>query len=354
MKISGLTQKITIAFQLILLVFSLVAFALSCSNENSSDKDNLNEFFGILERAEVLSITLETDIQTLIDNKESEDKHYQPATLSIFDNGKPTVNMKIEVRPRGVTRRRLCDFPPVMLKAPKELREELDLKDTDNVKLVSYCKDDPLFKDIVLKEYLCYRLFNILTDFSYTVKLAKVSYKDSKSKHETVEKMGFMIEPTDVMAARLGCEVVGEEVPVKTIHRDHYKTFVVFQYMIGNTDWNRKLRHNIRFIKCDKDKGPLPIPYDFDYSGLVNAPYAEPHSMMPIKTVTERLFMWTNKDKDFSATYKLFLSKKDAFYAESRNFPHLDQRVKEEVIAYLDSFYEGNFASKRVENFLQI
>ena len=344
-----LLRKKVVLFSLTIFSFTVANLSCNMGTEAIDDLDK-STFFHQLNQVESLSIKLTTDIGSLITNKEFEENRYQPATLSIIENGNLTTSLDIEVRPRGVTRRRLCDFPPIMLKAPKKLRESMNWRNTDNIKLVSYCKDEEGFQDLVYKEYLCYQLFNVLTDFAYTVKLANVTYEDSKGIHATMERTGFIIEPTDEMATRLGCSLIEEGVAVKTVHRDHYKNFVVFQYMIGNTDWNRGRRHNIRLIKCDKDKGPLPIPYDFDYSGLVNAEYAKPHPILPIKSVKERLFQWGGSvDEDFSETYNLFNEKKSSFFAVWNEFDLLRDEVKTEISEYVEMFYT-NIASESTMN----
>ena len=227
-----------------------------------------------------------------------------------------------------------------MLKAPKTLREELDIRDTDNIKLVTYCKDEQKFQDVVMKEYLNYQLYNEATDFSYNTTLTTVKYVDSEGEFPTIEKVGFMLEPTDVMAKRLGCRLLDDDSPVKTIYKEHYKNFVVFQYMTGNTDWNLSGRHNIRLLKCDEDKGPIPVPYDFDYSGLVNAEYAKPHPMLPIENVTERLFQRRGSaEEDFSETYNVIKEKKGTYESITKNSPHLTDDVKNEAWSYIEEFY---------------
>jgi len=294
-----------------------------------------------LAEMEDLSFNIEADMQALLNEKDSLESSYQKATLSCFANGNPTLTANIKVRPRGVTRKSLCDFPPIMMKISKDERKEIDLKKTDNIKLVTYCKEKPDYEKLVLREYVMYKLYNVLTDTSYRVKLVKASFIDSKGKLPTTEKHGFMIEPTDEMADRLLCKYDEDDTsPIKKIHKEQYKNFVVFQYMTGNTDWNLSERHNIRMLECDSDKGPKPVPYDFDYSGMVNADYAKPHPILPIKSVTERLFQFRgSEDEDFTSTYKIFNDKKAAFYAVITDFELLDSSIKTEMTSYLDEFY---------------
>lgn len=326
----------------ILVTLALLIFACSGDSNNEEEVDTRMSFFEMLEDMDPLNITIETDVEAYIDQKDSTDEKFQQALMIVEKPDGTTMRLDIEVRPRGVTRKELCDFPPMMVKAPKELREEFNLRKTDHIKLVSYCKKDEKFQDLVMKEMLNYKLFSTMSDYSYAVKLAKVRYTDSGRNFDPVEMMSFMIEPTDGMADRHKCKLVDDDTAIKTVYKEHYKNFVVFQYMIGNTDWNLSARHNIRLLKCDQDKGPIPVPYDFDYSGLVNAPYAKPHPMLPIDKVTERLFQWRGSaEEDFSETFQLFNDKKSAFYKLCSEFPHLDAEIRQEIIGFLDQFYEN-------------
>ena len=57
-----------------------------------------------------------------------------------------------------------------------------------------------------------------------------------------------------------------------------------FQYMIANTDFSTQFLHNIKAIQT-KNGRFIPIAYDFDMSGVVNAPYATFDEKLGIKSV---------------------------------------------------------------------
>ena len=333
-----------------LIVFLIVIWGMtSCSPNQAQDvTDTRKGFFSILNHADTLTLKIETDIQQIYDNKPGTKKHYQPAQITFLDAlGNPQTE-HIEVRPRGVTRRNICDFPPLMLKMKKKRLKELNLRRTDNLKLTTYCKDDPAFRQYVLKEYINYRLFNLLTENSFKVILAKVLYVDSKEQHPEITKYGFIIEPADMVAQRIACKLLKEDTQIKTIHKDQYKSLVVFQYMVGNTDWNLSRKHNIRLMQCDPGEGPLPVPYDFDFSGLVNADYASPHPMLPIQSTRERLFQWRGSaEEDFTGIYDVFHAKRSDFYSFIGNFHLLDETAREDLTYFLDEFYT-NISSEEV------
>ena len=48
----------------------------------------------------------------------------------------------------------------------------------------------------------------------------------------------------------------------------------MFQYMIANTDWSTTFLHNAKLIQLNDTKKYIPLAYDFDMAGFVDAPYA--------------------------------------------------------------------------------
>jgi hypothetical protein len=116
----------------------------------------------------------------------------------------------------------------------------------------------------------------------------------------------------------------------------------IFEYMIGNTDWSVPENHNIRLIKPKGDSTLLPYmaPYDFDFSGLVNADYAVPDERMGLKTVRNRLYRGAPVSKDeLAPVLGYFNQKKDAIYTMINSFALLSDSSKKEMMDYLDEFY---------------
>ena len=67
-------------------------------------------------------------------------------------------------------------------------------------------------------------------------------------------------------------------------------TLAVFEYLIGNTDWSVPYQHNIRLLTVPAIKNPVPVPYDFDQAGLVEAFYALPSENIGVASVRERVY----------------------------------------------------------------
>src|SRR5690606_2571982 len=144
------------------------------------------------------------------------------------------------------------------------------------------------YEQYVLKEYLAYRLYNALTDKSLRVRLARVTYRDSRRRGRAVERYALFVEHFDALAARLGGAVVPPaEVRPTDFDPQSLAIFELFEYMIGNTDWSVVAGHNVVHIR-EPDGAVTAVPFDFDFSGLVNASYALPPEQLPIRSVTQR------------------------------------------------------------------
>ena len=328
------------------LKFSLFLFTiLLIASCNQSSKENIRKqlapsLFNKMSKVEFLKLTIQTDFKLLFENKEIEGKHFQPASLNVKNKEAIIYEGKLKVRPRGITRRSNCSFPPIMLKTVKEELGNHNLGPSFNIKLVAHCEDSMLYDQWVLKEYLVYKMLNFLSKESFEVKKVEATYEDTNNNIPTITKMGFLIEPLEELSNRCDCPLLDDQTAIKSIHKEHYKLITFFQFMVGNTDWNLSRRHNIRLLNCNPEYGPTPVPYDFDYSGFVNAAYAKPHPMLPIKNVTDRLLQWRGDiNEDFSNTVATFNTHKSAFISLIQKELNLSEEARTSSLLYLDEFY---------------
>ena len=206
--------------------------------------------------------------------------------------------------------------------------------------MVLPCKDSTNFQQLIYKEYLAYQIYNQLTDYSFKVQMVNIILEDSKGVHPTIQVDGFVIENDKSTANRMEASMMPSHEQLKFIDQENYRLFTMFQYCIGNTDWNLNLRHNLKLIRKKDSKTPIPVPYDFDYSGLVNAPYAIPHQNMPIDNVRERYFMWRGKNREgFEPVIELFKNNKESILGLINDFQFLEKNEKSDVLNYLEEFY---------------
>jgi hypothetical protein len=268
------------------------------------------------------------------------------AVLTYHLSKTDSVNKNIKIRARGIMRRSYCDMPPIRLnfKGTDTLNDEF--KDVNKIKLVTHCRLGN--EDYTLREFLAYKLYNVLTEYSYRVRLAKITYINTNTKKQSkpINEFAFLIEPTEVLCKRLNAvEIKTQKVTQKYIKPDIMDRMAIFNYMIGNTDWSLPIRHNVVIFSQPRSPRPdlgIAIAYDFDYAGLVNTDYAVPFPDLGIKTVRERRYLGVCRTKDeFINALKEFSDKQNEFLKVINDFPYLKEKSKKDVINYLNGFFAG-------------
>jgi len=222
-----------------------------------------------------------------------------------------------------------------------------EFNNINKLKIVTHCISGT--KEYLLREYLIYRLYNLLTDNSYKVRLLRVNYINTFKRSKPIREFAFLIEPTEVLTKRTNTiEVKSATLSQRNINPQMMDRVAIFNYMIGNTDWSVQGQHNVVILQGQSERPDLGIivPYDFDFSGLVNTYYSSPAEALGIKSVRERLYLGTCRSEEvFLNALNEFLTKKEEFYKVIRDFPYLSERSKKDMIIYLDSFF--NKSDKR-------
>jgi hypothetical protein len=249
------------------------------------------------------------------------------------------------VRARGEIRRTgpgICDFPPLLLNF--QLKDSVggEFTGINKLKVVPYCKLG--YEDYILKEYLIYKLYNVLTDNSLRVRLFKINYINTAKESKPLNQFGFAIEPVSLFEKRTkSIEVKMTNLSQANIKPDIMDRFAIFNYMIGNTDWSIGNQHNTMVLSQPGSERPelgIVVPFDFDYSGLINTDYAIPFVGLPIESVTERLYRGICRTEEvFKNALKEFSDKKEALYGVINDFPYLSAKSKKQTLMYLDGFF---------------
>jgi hypothetical protein len=336
---------------LILILFMTLpasAFFFSSAFGQESDKDSIQavsdtlQDFGLFTKTDLMHLALRFDLKQYTRKKPKDE--YLKAVLTYYINEKDSVNKEVRLKSRGEFRNGYCSFPPIRLNFSKADLKRPDLKKIDKIKLVTHCQSGN--EEYLFKEYLIYKLFNVLTDNSFRVRLAAVDYISTTQKDKVIRTYGFFIEPIEILAERL--KTVPVESPAlnqKNIIPEMMDRVAIFNYMIGNTDWSVPGQHNVRVLSGNTFDTPglgTAIPYDFDYSGLVNAHYAIPTEGLGIDNVTQRRFLGICRpEENFKKALKEFSDKKSDFYKVINDFEYLSDKEKKGMINYLDEFYHS-------------
>jgi hypothetical protein len=301
-----------------------------------------------------LEITLQFDLTAYFRTKPR--PQYLKTVITFHTGEKDSVSREIGLRTRGEFRYEICAFAPIELNFKKADFGYSDLNKISRIKLVTQCDQVSESENYLLREYLIYKLYNVLTDSSFRVRLLIVNYIDSQKKRKSVRQYGFFIEPVEMLAARTNTISIN----VKTANQKNIIPVVmdrvaIFNYMIGNFDWSVPGQHNVKLLKSqiiDTSQLAVAVPYDFDWAGVVNASYAIPAEDMKIKSVRERIFLGACRTREiYTKDLEMFLSKKEKLYTIINEFPYLNQKAKKDITYYLDEFFNQSVGKRPVINF---
>ena len=297
----------------------------------------------LFESNAMVEATIAFDMQELI-NDVGDDRKYHDALFVYLDETRDTVKLAVKIRTRGNFRLDPdhCDFPPLRIDFSEANVENTLFDQQEKLKLITHCNTrKKYYEEYLLKEYLVYRLYNMITEESYRVRLLHITYFDISGRKEPIVKFGFFLETSGKMAARNGCEELDlEQVKQKNIRDDVMVKLSFFQFMIGNTDWSVPGLHNIELIRSSPYLPPVAVPYDFDWCGLVNTNYATPAPNLEIQSVRERLYRGICRNKsEYDEAIRFYKEKEQDFYSLCNNFNHLEKGESKQVIKYLEQFY---------------
>ncbi len=288
----------------------------------------------------LIEVTLTTDIRSLQTSK-GEDQ-YQPATIVCQMPDSSVINEQVQVCARGNFRRGYCRIPPMAINFRNTTSPRLN--PLGKLKMVLGCGIKDYDEILLLKEYLTYKIYNLLEEKSFRVRLLRVNYVDTRGKTKPFTQYAFLIEDDGDMARRNGCKKKDHgQVLTEATNRELTTKVAIFQYMIGNTDWAVPNGHNVKLIFERKTETALPyvVPYDFDYCGLVNASYAVPHELIGTEKVTERVYRgFPRTMEEIQAVLDVIRAQKSNILSLISNFGPLPDRDKREMKEYLEQFFD--------------
>jgi len=316
---------------------SFIFLVLLCGTAKAQSDENPA---GLFETDEVLNIRLSGNIRELMKDK-SDDSQYHPLTLSYHNADSTSVSIPLKVKTRGNFRRTQgnCSYMPLMLNFAKETTPKNSLfNKQDKLKLVTPCSGDKY----VVREYLVYKLYNLISPKSFRARLVKAVFDDTVKGKASEPLYGIILEEESRMAKRNNTVIVKERMikPEQT-QTDDFLKMAVFEYMIGNTDWSVQYFQNVKLIADDSLSMPYTVPYDFDHAGIVDAPYAKPAEALLLSSTQERRYRGycITSMPTYDKTFALFNSLKDEFYNVYTKSNLLEPGYVKTTIKFLDDFY---------------
>jgi hypothetical protein len=297
-----------------------------------------------------LEVTLTAPWNDIVKDKKNQNPY--PAKLEYRDESGQTVTLDLSVARRGIKRQEVCRFPPIRLIFEKETVAGTAFRGQKKLKLVTHCENATKYDQYYVLEMLAYQMYNLLTDYSFRVRPLQVTYMDSEKGKEVDTRFAFLIESHGDMAKRNDLNKIDvPKISHKRLDPKPAALFSLYMYMIGNVDWSALIGHdpdecchNVKLIGPeplgDKDF-VIPVAYDFDSAGLVDAEYAAPPDGLPIRKVTQRLYRgYCVHNVEMEAARQKILEQESAILALVENDNRLTDKSKKEALKFMGEYFE--------------
>jgi hypothetical protein len=334
------------------ILYSLIAIFLTGSSMLEAQTTPVDSIRFFTDEG-LIDITLKTDFRDL--QREKGEDVYQDADVSFRFPDSSVIEEKIRIAARGHFRRNYCEIPPLLLNFHNTTSPLLHK--LGKLKLVIGCSSKSAEEQLILKEYLVYKMYNMIEEKSFRVRLVKINYNDINGKIRPYAQYAFFLEDDDDMARRNGCEKRSEvKVHSESTDKDMMTKVALYQYMISNGDWGVPSNHNIKLIyERNKQTLPFVVPYDFDHSGFVNADYALPPELFVerfgVEKVTDRVYRGFPRTMgELLAAIKLFNDNKNAFFSLINNCQPMAPRTRSNAINFITEFYKIIDDKKKVQS----
>jgi len=317
--------------------------ALLCSSDLSAQLAT-KEPERLFRSREILDLTLIAPLKSLFKNRDTVEKIPQSGRLVVpSETGVDTVPVTLETRGHFRLKSSTCSFPPIKVIFDKSTLKETLFKGQGSLKLATHCRDGDRYEQNVLVEESIYRIYNLLTPLSHRTRLVRMRYLNTEDPDKDLVRMAFFLEDDDEVAKRNGAtEMKVPALALSEMDPPQLDLMSVFLYMIANHDWSIYALHNTRVMRVDGYPLMYPVAYDFDFSGLVNAPYAGPPPQLPqLRRLRDRLYRGPCRAvEELTPTLQLFSAKKDSILAIIRDQPGLEPGRVKDAVNYLDDFFE--------------
>ena len=290
-----------------------------------------------------LEVTLNFDRKELLER--TNDSTYMPTTVELY-SGDETYTIQAHIRSRGDYRKKNCFYIPLKLKFEAARTKGTPLEGVSKFKLVLPCMLEEGNDDALIKEYMAYKIYERLMPYHFRTKLIDVRWKDTgRRRSRDYQVKAFMLEDIDETARRYHSKEIKRMIPPQQQDDTTAVGLAYFEFLIANTDFSMRGRHNIKLLF--KEGRILPIPFDFDLSGMVNASYAEVSGIRNISKriddVTQRAYKGYLRDEGvMQAMRQYFLEQKDDVLSVIMAHEGLfrDTRTTGTMIQFVTDFYK--------------
>lgn len=334
--------KIDFIIKVFLILFLLI-HSVSVGAISKKERDSLLHL-PLFKNDKLLEIELKTNLPNLL-NDIGENRKYHKCQFRLFRNDMELGNsVDVEVKTRGNFRRQKqnCDFPPLRFKIPTEKVTGTEFEGQSKLKYVSHCQSNiDGFEQNTIKEYLIYKMYNLIDEHSLRVRLSRVLFIDTLT-NDSLMKFGFFLEDKNDVATRNGKVILHyKNFKQYNILRKNMVILSLFQLMIGNSDWDVSRLHNINILSVDEQSIPVAVPFDFDWSGIINQAYftLDPQISPDAKYKRKyKGYRWS--DQELETAFSAFKELKEPFLDLIFQCEYLNDENRLGLTEYIMKFYE--------------
>lgn len=301
-----------------------------------------------------LELIIPVDFNSLCRPRETEECEFTATTVAWRGPAGGERSLPIEVKVRGGWRSlsRNCSVPLLWVQFPQEGLAGTPFEGQSLLPLTTHCGKglsvgararkarSSDFEQYLLREYLAHRIYNALTESSIRARLVRVAYQDPSQPHNLNYDYAFFTEHFDSLAARtLEQRLPRGSFDAARLQAQSAARLALFHFMIGNTDWSIVRERNTVLMQNTAGE-QVPVPFDLDMSGLVDADYAGPAPGLPIDDVRDRLFLgFCQPGIDWDALFAEFAGKKDTILALPGEVPGFSRASRKWTRRYLEGFF---------------
>lgn len=273
--------------------------------------------------------------------KKTNDSTFIETDLSFMNEDKWST-IPVRLRARGNFRRAKCYFPPIKMKIKKSQSKNTVFTGNKSLKLVLPCRTENAKNDNILKEYIAYKIYELISPYHFKTRRVNVDFTEPKGKKsKSFALKGFLIEDDSRLAKRWEGRVVEQFIHPMAMQGITSTQHAFFQYLIGNTDFSVSFQHNGKLLYTNKEF--LPLPYDFDMTGWVDPSYGFGNPTLGLSSLTERVYRGFKRDAEIMNTVRQqYLDSKDSIVSLLNSFKNEfdDQSEFNKMFKFMNGFFE--------------
>ena len=342
------------AFSYYLFLWLSFFFIFQVQAQGEDQKQTLKEISSLFNGKSILTLELTYAKKELLEL--TNDSTYIKSKIAYLENNDDKKYMDVELRARGHYRRSHCYYVPLWLKISEDVSKGSIFEADKKLKIVLPCLKSKKANDHIIKEYLAYKIYEILSPYYFETKLVPIDLQEAvNNKKIDHELVGILIQDDDQLAAAYHGEVIKRNIHPKAQDPVCSVRNALFQFMIGNTDYSITYQHNEKIFYIDKKI--VPVPYDFDMSGLVNPSYAVVsvvnNNELPITEVTDRLYRGFDRDEKIleQVRQEFLMHEPDVFKAmDQYQTSFKDPKEFVEARKFISEFYTIIKDDRKFEN----